>query len=703
MANSGKVISTTVKLDGVDAVKKSLEALGKAGASAFKQIRDAADKISPGLGGKLDAALASVKAKLKAAGDAAKNVGAQFGKLRVATTRLGGDLVNTAKRIGIISAAVLGAGAAFVKLTKTAADNADAVGKSAESLGLSAKSFQSLEFAANQSNVSSEEFGKGFAKLSKLIGDGLKGDKTAVKKLKELGIAYKDASGKLVVPKTNQEAFLRFADAISKIKDPAKRAAVAGELLGKSYAKWIPLLASGRAGIKELQDQFNKSGIGFTDEETKKADAFGDSLDFLGKIITQLRDKVFLKFAEPLTKAFGIATDYIINHADEILKSVERIASQVGPIFTDIVNALFGNDKEVQNTWILDLRDGFIGFGKAAYDSVFNVILPAFRAVQDAANSVAGYINEIFGTKITGNALLIAVAVASVTGVFTALGSALAVVNAAIGLLTAVVGPLVVALAGALGLPAAVVGAVIAAIAGAAILIYTYWDEITAYAAQAWEAIKGYSAEAWDFIAKVVAGGIDLINALWESATNYFRSLWDAAVGYVKSGISGLKSAIDGVVSAISNAIAKARQLFAAENNQGAKAGYLKKAGGGYISGPGTSTSDSIPAYLSNGEFVIRAAAVRKYGAQLFAALNGMRLSPNTLGKYAMGGLVGFPSVPMTALPVAASGPTSTLNLVLDGQTYGGLTGSQDTIRQLERAIKAKRIRATSRPHPYER
>jgi TP901 family phage tail tape measure protein len=48
---------------------------------------------------------------------------------------------------------------------------------------------------------------------------------------------------------------------------------------------------------------------------------------------------------------------------------------------------------------------------------------------------------------------------------------------------------------------------------------------------------------------------------------------------------------------------------------------------GGYISGPGTATSDSIPAYLSNGEYVIRAAAVAKYGISMFDGLNAMRFA----------------------------------------------------------------------------
>ena len=47
---------------------------------------------------------------------------------------------------------------------------------------------------------------------------------------------------------------------------------------------------------------------------------------------------------------------------------------------------------------------------------------------------------------------------------------------------------------------------------------------------------------------------------------------------------------------------------------------------GGQILGPGTSTSDSILARLSNGEFVIKAAAVDKYGVSFMHALNNMRL-----------------------------------------------------------------------------
>jgi len=47
---------------------------------------------------------------------------------------------------------------------------------------------------------------------------------------------------------------------------------------------------------------------------------------------------------------------------------------------------------------------------------------------------------------------------------------------------------------------------------------------------------------------------------------------------------------------------------------------------GGYVSGPGGSRSDSIPARLSNGEYVVNAAAVRTYGVDFMNTLNQMKI-----------------------------------------------------------------------------
>ncbi|WKB50855.1 tape measure protein [Eleftheria terrae] len=66
-------------------------------------------------------------------------------------------------------------------------------------------------------------------------------------------------------------------------------------------------------------------------------------------------------------------------------------------------------------------------------------------------------------------------------------------------------------------------------------------------------------------------------------------------------------------------------------------------ASGGYVSGPGTSTSDSIPARLSAGEFVVNAAAVRRVGVAFLQSINGVAQGPAFKGPalaFAAGGLV---------------------------------------------------------------
>jgi|GEM_PF-709618 len=76
-----------------------------------------------------------------------------------------------------------------------------------------------------------------------------------------------------------------------------------------------------------------------------------------------------------------------------------------------------------------------------------------------------------------------------------------------------------------------------------------------------------------------------------------------------------------------------------AEGGQAVAGAFRRLAG--RIIGPGTETSDSIPALLSHGEYVVNAASVRKFGAAFFDALNSgfLPLLP-PMPRFAAGGLV---------------------------------------------------------------
>jgi hypothetical protein len=66
----------------------------------------------------------------------------------------------------------------------------------------------------------------------------------------------------------------------------------------------------------------------------------------------------------------------------------------------------------------------------------------------------------------------------------------------------------------------------------------------------------------------------------------------------------------------------------------------LRRASGGLVTGPGTSTSDSIPALLSNREYVLKASAVRSIGLSRLNELNttGRMTDPQLLDRMAVEG-----------------------------------------------------------------
>ncbi|WP_232356151.1 phage tail length tape measure family protein [Burkholderia vietnamiensis] len=90
----------------------------------------------------------------------------------------------------------------------------------------------------------------------------------------------------------------------------------------------------------------------------------------------------------------------------------------------------------------------------------------------------------------------------------------------------------------------------------------------------------------------------------------------------------------------------------------------LHRAGGGPIAGPGTTTSDSIPAMLSNGEFVINAASTKKYRSLLEAINSGH------MAHFATGGIAATLAPSPAASAVSNERPHFTVNL----NGGGGLT-----------------------------
>jgi hypothetical protein len=98
-------------------------------------------------------------------------------------------------------------------------------------------------------------------------------------------------------------------------------------------------------------------------------------------------------------------------------------------------------------------------------------------------------------------------------------------------------------------------------------------------------------------------------------------------------------------------------------HKDGHMGGTLLRAQGGPVWGPGGPTSDSIPAWLSNGEYVINARATARHRA-LLEAINSHR--------YASGGYVGSGSAAGTTLSLSRSDAAVLAAAVREGRSIYG-------------------------------
>lgn len=164
-----------------------------------------------------------------------------------------------------------------------------------------------------------------------------------------------------------------------------------------------------------------------------------------------------------------------------------------------------------------------------------------------------------------------------------------------------------------------------------------------------------YADESMTYEERLAA--LDAINQKYEdqkakiNTINSMQQYGDSLAKDFASGISdwitGTKSFGDVMRSVLDSLIQKLIQatmyalIIASVTGGSFKANFFKAFGkgfatGGSVDGPGTGTSDSIPAMLSNGEYVLNAQAVDRLGVPFLNGLNTGRLRG-----FASGGLVG--------------------------------------------------------------
>ncbi|SIC66880.1 phage tail tape measure protein [Mycobacteroides abscessus] len=139
----------------------------------------------------------------------------------------------------------------------------------------------------------------------------------------------------------------------------------------------------------------------------------------------------------------------------------------------------------------------------------------------------------------------------------------------------------------------------------------------------AWDGIKTAISAAWDFVAPI----LDKFSAGWDALKTGISGASSAIKDAVTSAFSGLAAVIKAPLKMLGTFLASIPsevfgfQIPGADSLNSWGKSLQGFAAGGLVRGPGTGTSDSILAWLSNGEGVVTAKGM-KNGAGIVAALN---------------------------------------------------------------------------------
>jgi hypothetical protein len=249
MARRTQTYAIRLAVEGGGQVKAELVSVGQSGEQSLKRIETAGERASGGL----------------------KGLGRQAELLRTGIRTLGGALIG--------AATVSGLGA----LIDRSISAADAVGKTADKIGVGVEALQELRFAAKASGVEQQTLDMALQRFTRRAAEAAQGTGEAKDALAQMGIALRDQSGNL---RSSEDLLGDVADAFVRIEDPAERVRLAFKLFDSEGVALVNLLRGGSGALEEMRERARDLGIVLDEHLVRDAERARTELDTLSQVIS---------------------------------------------------------------------------------------------------------------------------------------------------------------------------------------------------------------------------------------------------------------------------------------------------------------------------------------------------------------------------------------------------------------------------------
>ena len=236
--------------------------------------------------------------------------------------KTGGGMSRGMKAATIAGAAmattVISVGAALGTLTMRSMESIDALSKQARAVGISVASFQAMAQVAQEAGVESDALSKILIKMQDNLTALGNGSASQVEAFGKLGLTFQQLQGLGA-----DEQFLRIAQALEGVSDPAERTAAALDLFGKGGAGAVNMLGDYGAAVKEAAQWQREFGLAVSDVDAKNIEAANDAMGRISIAVGTLGTQLAVTFA-PAIEAVSFSLTQMIKDLTQADTALEK-------------------------------------------------------------------------------------------------------------------------------------------------------------------------------------------------------------------------------------------------------------------------------------------------------------------------------------------------------------------------------------------
>lgn len=303
---------------------KAAEGAGKAGTLAFNELSGILAAIPGPIG--------NIAGRLSGLSSAAEGLGRVFSAdLSNGFAAIGSSVAQLANPFTLAVAGIAAFGAAASAISNglsALSGRIEQLQNTASRLGTTFEFVQVLEEAAKRSGVAVDQLATGLQKFAVNVDKAREGGNTAAAAFDRLGISQEELQNT-----DPTELAGRVADALDGIEDPAERARIATELLGKSGLELLPAFRT----VDDAQAALTRFSASIDNVDVDRLAGVDDSFDDIKTALQGLSQNLLVPFAglaDGVASAIADAIGGFTNLLEPFLDRIQPFLDAIGEGFT---------------------------------------------------------------------------------------------------------------------------------------------------------------------------------------------------------------------------------------------------------------------------------------------------------------------------------------------------------------------------------